>query len=245
MRNFYAPPNQISSREILITGNEKHHLSNVLRLSVDDKIRVLDGHGNAYTTVLTRNDKEKAVAKILEHQYFSSPSFRATLIQGLPKFNKIELIIQKCTELGVDEIVPVICHRTVPKLSKEAADKRLERWQQIIIEACKQSGRTHFPEIHPIIDFEEWHEEGSRSELNLVFWTGEKEQRLKKILKCNVQVKSVSLLVGPEGGFTDHEIDRCIQSGVIPVSFGDKILRAETAAIAGLTILLYKFGRFG
>jgi len=245
MRTFYAPPNQISSEKISITGNEKHHLSNVLRLSVNDEIRVLDGHGNAYIAVLTKDDKEKTIARILEHQYSPLPPFRIKLIQGLPKFNKMDLIVQKCTELGVDEFIPVICHRTIPKLSEESAHKRLKRWQQIVIGACKQSGRMHFPKIHPIIEFEKWHEEGPESELNLIFWTGEKKQKLKDILKSNVQTKSASLLVGPEGGFTNHEIAQCIQLGAIPVSFGNRILRTETAAIAGLTILLYEFGRLG
>lgn len=245
MRNFYAPSNQISSKEILITGNEKHHLSNVLRLSANDKVRVLDGCGNAYISVLTKIDKEKAVAKITEHKQFPSPSFRTKLIQGLPKFKNMDLIIQKCTELGVDEFVPVISHRTIPKLSKKSAHKRLRRWHKIAIEACKQSGRKYFPEIHPITEFDNWHEEGLQSELNLLFWTGEKEQKLKTVLKCNAQVKSTSLLVGPEGGFTDHEANNCIRSGAIPVLFGDNILRAETAAIAGAALLLYEFGRLG
>jgi len=241
MRNFYVPPNQISSEKILITGNEKHHIINVLRLSIGDEICILDGSGNSYRAVLTEIDSEKVIANVINSQYTPLPSFHLTLIQGLPKFNKMDFIVQKSVELGVDEIVPVICHRTVPKLSKKSTQKRMERWNKIAIEAGKQSGRKHFPTIHPIVSLAKY---DIKSELKLIFWVGEKEKKLKKVLQSYKKVKSVSLLIGPEGGFTDKEIEKCVQSGVIPVSFGDQILRTETAAIAGLTILLYEFDRF-
>ena len=235
------PPNQISDGAILLSGEEKHHIVNVLRLKPNERIKVFDGNGNEYLALLQNFDKHTIVSEILEHRYILPTKPAVILFQGLPKFDKFDQIVQKTTELGVAEIVPVSCQRSIPKLKSDASAKRVSRWQRIANEASKQCGRAYLPKVREITEFSKCFTKLD-FDLSLILWEEERKLGLKSILTQNLNAERVGLFVGPEGGFSPKEVDIAISAGAIPVSLGSNILRTETAAIVGVAIILYELG---
>ena len=244
MRNFYVPPNQILDDIILISGEEKHHIVNVLRLKPNEHVRIFDGYGNEYLARLQHFNSDNVVAGILEHRQIPPPKPYVTLLQGLPKFDKFEQIVQKTTELGVSEIVPVLCQHSVPKLKRDVSFKRVSRWQRIANEASKQCGRIYLPKVKEITKFNECCTE-LNFDVSLILWEEEQQLGLKSILTQNAHAERVSLFVGPEGGFSPEEVNIAIAAGAIPVTLGANILRTETAAIVGVALILYELGGLG
>ncbi len=241
MRYFHVPLCKISGNRINISGKEHHHLMDVLRLREGDEITVLDGSGGIYEIALISCGEDAAVGEIKTRRQAQPQTAKVTLFAGLPKADKMDMIVQKATELGAHRIVPVLCQRTVPHLSAERAQKRVARWRHIAVEASKQSRRPFFPLISNVMLFREALEE-SRANLKLIFvaLTSAAPKRLKDVLKLNAGAKEVSIFIGPEGGFTEDEIRHALSVGVVPVSLGENILRTETAAIAATAIILYE-----
>lgn len=248
MRYFHIPLCQISDDKVQISGRELHHLANVLRLREGDEITVLDGVGGVYEVVIVSCGSDVAIGEIRARQQVQQSQVEVTLLVGLPKADKMDMIVQKATELGVHRIAPVICQHSVPRLSSERARRRVARWQQIAVEASKQSHRPLFPSVSHFLCFDEALEE-CRSDLRLIFTVGARRvvsesivapRRLKEVLEQNTRAKKVDILIGPEGGFAEDEISRALATGADPVSLGSNILRTETAAIAALTIVLYE-----
>ena len=230
---------QISEDTIHISESERHHLLNVLRLKADDQVEVFDGVGNRYVASLCDTRTFPLQAKILQHQFHPHTPPYITLFQGLPKFDKMDLIVQKTTEVGVNEIAPMICQRSRPK--SVVQEKRTVRWQRIANEAAKQCKRPHFVHVLAPQGLEECLGRVDHLDLLILLWEGEKRQGLKKILRNHGEAKSVGLFVGPEGGFTDEEVELAVQNGCVPATFGDNILRTETAAIVGVASVMYEF----
>ena len=239
MHSCYVPPPQISEDTIHISESERHHLLNVLRLKADDQVEVFDGVGNRYIASLCDTRTSPLQGKILQHQFHLHTPPYITLFQGLPKFDKMDLIVQKTTEIGVNEIAPIICQRSIPKSLVQ--EKRTARWQRIANEAAKQCKRPHFAHVFApqrlerclarVVD---------HLDLLILLWEDEKRQALKKILRDHGDAKSVGLFVGPEGGFTNEEVDLALQNGCLPVTLGDNTLRTETAAIVGVASVMYE-----
>lgn len=244
MRKFYVPLNQIFDDIILISGEERHHIVNVLRLKPNEHIRIFDGHGNEYLARLQHFNSDNIIAEILEHKKIPPPRLSVTLLQGIPKFDKFDQIVQKTTELGVSEIVPVLCQRSVPRLSRDVSLKRVSRWQRIANEASKQCGRIYLPKVKEITEFKECCTE-LNFDVSLILWEEERHIGLKSILKQNAHAERIGLFVGPEGGFSSDELDIATSIGAIPVTLGSNILRTETAAIVGVTLILYELGGLG
>ncbi len=238
MHSCYVPPPQISEDTIHISESERHHLLNVLRLKTDDQVEVFDGVGNRYVASLYDTRTSPLQAKILQHQFHPHTPPYITLFQGLPKFDKMDLIVQKTTEIGVNEIVPMICQRSRPK--SVVREKRTIRWQRIANEAAKQCKRPHFVHVLAPQGLEECLGRVDHLDLLILLWEGEKRQGLKEILRNHGEAQSVGLFVGPEGGFTDEEVELAVQNGCIPATFGDNILRTETAAIVGVASVMYE-----
>ena len=238
MHSCYVPPVQISQDTLHISESERHHLLNVLRLKADDQVEVLDGEGNRYIASLCDTRTSPLQAKILQHQFHPHTPPYITLFQGLPKFDKMDLIVQKTTEIGVNEIAPMICQRSIPKSVMER--KRTVRWQRIANEAAKQCKRPHFAHLFAPQGLEECLGRVNYLDLLILLWEGERRQGLKEILRNHGEAKSVGLFVGPEGGFTDEEVELAVQSGCLPATFGDNILRTETAAIVGVASVMYE-----
>lgn len=238
MYSCYVPPPQISEDTIHISESERHHLLNVLRLRVDDHVEVFDGVGNRYIASLCDIRTSPLQAKILQHQFHPHTPPYITLFQGLPKFDRMDLIVQKTTEIGVNEIAPIICQRSIPK--SVVQPKRAARWQRIANEAAKQCKRPHFAHVFAPQGLEECLGRVLHLDLLILLWEGEKRQGLKEILRNHGEAESVGLFVGPEGGFTDEEVGVALQNGCLPATLGDNILRTETAAIVSVASVMYE-----
>ncbi len=242
MRYFHVPLCQISGNQVKVTGEELHHLREVLRLREGDEIIVLDGTGGVYEAVLVSCGRDAAIGEIKTHRQVQPSPVEVTLYVGLPKGDRMDMVVQKATELGAHGIVPILCERTVPHLSEERLQRRCARWRKIAIEASKQSHRPFFPFVSDVLSFHEALK-GSDAHLRLIFVIGSwhtAPARLRDVLKENAGAKKVDILIGPEGGFTEHEVRRAVCAGAMPVSLSSNILRTETAAIAALSIVLYE-----
>ena len=157
----------------------------------------------------------------------------------------MELIIQKCTELGVAEIIPVLTERTVVKLEEGKREKRRQRWEKIAQEASKQCQRSTVPRIGEICTWSQYLSKVDNSEAILVLWENEKTLGLKTFLEQNKTLDRLTLVIGPEGGLSQSEVDRLLELGARTVSLGPRILRTETAGFAALVMVLYEFGDLG
>ena len=242
MHRFFAEPSAVNSESITITGDDVQHISRVLRLKCGDTVSVCDGRGTDYICTLADISKSEVRAQIKQKQKKKAESsLNITLYQGLPKGDKMDFIIQKCVELGVNKIVPVIMKRTVVK--PKNAILKAERWQRISAEAAKQSGRGIIPQILSPVSFGDAvlavKESGA---LNILPYENEDKSALKALLKRNSKLTDINIIIGPEGGFDDEEIELSRNSNINTVTLGKRILRCETAPIAAVSAVMYELG---
>lgn len=232
MPRFFVPKDQIPE----ITGSDAHQIKNVLRMQKGDTLEILDGAGAVHQAKITDIRAGKVICEITSSASQDNEfKVKITIAQCLPKGKKMDLIIQKCTELGADKIIPVLSERSIAK-----ADK-LERWQKIAKEAAEQSGRSTIPEVTPLMHFDEVLKLMVNYDLALIPWELEKEKNLKSLWSEVCGLRSVVILVGPEGGFSHQEIEQAKAAGFKPISLGKNILRTETAGMAILAMLSYAF----
>lgn len=244
MQKFFVKDNQINGEIIEILGEDVNHIINVLRLKKEDEIQicVTEGISQNYIVKIVEYNKEKITCKIIGKLNKSvETNIDITIYQGLPKADKMELIIQKTTEIGVKKIVPVAMERSIVKLNEKDAKKKIERWQKIAEVAAKQSKRDIIPKIENVIKISEFCSEINEYDLFIVAYENEEEITLKQILKQNKGIKKIGVLVGPEGGIDEKEIKKLKQSGAKVVSLGKRILRTETAPIAIASNIVYEF----
>lgn len=246
MPRFFVAPEQIKSGRVTITGPDVVHIVKVLRLGIGDALTVLDGRGKVYEAVVEQAGREAVSCAITnESAAGGALSVRITLVQGLPKGDKMDLIVQKATELGVFRLIPLVCERSVVKLSGDKPQRRIERWQRIAQEAAKQCRRPDVPEVLPPTGWEEVLN-GMPDDVNaLIPWEEENQKTLKKTLGESELQGDVYVFIGPEGGFTAAEVELARSRGVRPVTLGPRILRTETAGLAVTAIILYQFGDLG
>ncbi len=246
MRSFFVGKDSLFNGKAVITGNLFRHMSKVLRLKIGTSIILKDEDGATYTGLITGIGKESLTADIEktvpECDREAGP--RITLYQALPKGSKMEFILQKSTELGVFEVVPFIAARSIPKLTRDREEERVERWRRIVREAARQSNRPIIPDISPARDFQDLLRSADQP-VKLLLWEKEKSNGLKRVLSDLSEPGSVAVMVGPEGGLTQEEAEAAICSGFIPVTLGRRILRTETAPIAVLAILQFFWGGMG
>jgi len=236
VHRFFVPTEQIKEKKIEITGSDVNHIKNVLRLKVSDSIEVFDSRSNVFEAKIIKEEKDRVLLKILkEKKEDTEPRIFVTLAQSLPKSKKLDLIIQKATELGVSRIVPFISERSIPKNQ----ENKLERWRKIAKEASQQSGRTKLCEVSPIMHFEGVLSLKKDHDLNIIPWEGEKKITLKSTLTTH-QPNHLLVIIGPEGGFSRPEIRKARKAGFIPVNISKRILRVETAAIATLANIFFE-----
>lgn len=244
MPKFFTARENISENEIIIDSEDAKHIKKVLRLSEGDVITVCDGRGIDYEAEICAIEQNRIKCIILSSRVCDTePGVRVTLYQGLPKASKMDYIIQKTTELGIARIVPAKLSRCVVKLENAAAEsKKTERWQKIAYEAAKQSGRGVVPEVSSPMSIEEIIKDISGDELCFVPYECEQETRLSDVLNGIGAVKSVSFIIGPEGGFDITEIEKLRAAGIKTITLGRRILRTETAGEAVLAMLMYGLG---
>ena len=243
MHTFYVSPSQICNDVATITGSEHHHLRNVLRTRPGETVRIIDGEGNVYTAQIleTHGAQISSEARILSHEVHSVVSPKLTLFQGLPKNDKMELILQKTTELGVTQIIPLHSEYALQKPSRN----RYTRWHRVLISATKQSERAWLPELCNARAFEAALAQLNRFSrcliLNPYRDQGVQVQHIQTVLRETPRPTSIALFVGPEGGFSDPEVTRAVENGCSLVTLGRNILRTETAAIAAIAVAAYEY----
>ena len=246
MHKFFIKKENLFDDKLHITGDDVTHIYKVLRLNKGDIIIVSNGEGREYTSRIIEISKQAVVCEIIEEfENLSEPPVKITLFQGLPKAQKMEFIIQKGVEIGVCRIQPVITQRVVVKTEGKDISNKLERWRRISEEASKQSNRGVIPEILEPIYFDRAIEEIKNFDLAIVPYEKENGNGLKRLLMENSNAKSIGVIIGPEGGFDESEIDICMEKGVIPVTLGPRILRTETAGIAVSSLILDELGDMG
>lgn len=220
-----------------IVGNDAHHISKSLRMKVGEGLTLCDKNGIDYACTIKEFLEDSVIVFVNDKSRCESePSVKVTLYQGLPKGEKMDLIVQKAVELGVDRIVPVMMSRCVSKPDAKSARKKVERWQKISQEAAKQSRRGIIPKISELISLETAISDACKSDRTLVFYEcgGEKINNL-----ISHDTKSISIFVGPEGGFEENEILSITNAGGFSATLGPRILRTETAPLAALAIIMH------
>ncbi len=236
---FFISPDQVSGSSIAITGEDVRHIALVLRMKPGERLALCDGRGTEYAVRITSVGRSSVATEIIGRSTREISSPRITLAQGLPKSDKMDLIVQKATELGVSSIIPLVTERTVVKIRDE--EKRVSRWQKIAREAAMQSDRPDIPKIEPILRLSDFlrtlnTEPGT---LLLLPWE-EGTEPIKSVLRQGDQRTDILVLIGPEGGMSAKEAERAATAGFHPVSLGPYILRTETAALAVLSMIVYE-----
>ena len=248
MPKFFVNNNQIRNNQIEIIGTDVNHIKNVLRASVGDKLEICDVSSNQdYLCEIERIAKENIMCNIIEMLEESAESnIKITIFQGLPKADKMELIIQKSVELGVYDIVPVEMKRCVVKLKQNDETKKLLRWQKISEVAAKQCGRNIIPEIKSIINIKNIGNFIPEYDIVIVAYEKEEKNKLKQVIqllktkKVEKEILKIGIIIGPEGGIDEQEIQILEKSGAQIVTLGKRILRTETVALNMLSILMYE-----
>jgi len=247
VRRFFIYEELEPGKNYSITGKDAVHIGKVLRMQPGAAVFLVDRQGKVWQSRITKLSPQRVdVVAELSRELPAEPDIKIILIQGLPKGDKFDFIIEKSTELGVSVILPVNTRRTVVNLESAAAEKRLVRWQRIAQEAAKQCGRAVVPRVEPLQDFTKVVLGLSPYGLALIPWEEEKHRSLKQVITQGYgPIDQIALFIGPEGGWEEEEVMLALQKGASPVSLGPRILRTETAGLAVLAILMYQLGDLG
>jgi 16S rRNA (uracil1498-N3)-methyltransferase len=243
MHRFFIPSRWIRQGRVSLTDEPAHQIGHVLRLKSKDHIILLDNSGWEYEVEIDQMSLGLIQGRVIgQRQGVNEPRVRVTLYQALLKAEKFEFVLQKGVELGVSAFVPFVSERCVVR---KPGENKLARWRKIIQEAAEQSGRALSPTLHPVTTFREACD--SARDASILLWEEEKSRSLSRIFReppfpasstCNI-------FIGPEGGFPPAEVAYAESRGMVPVSLGHRILRAETAGLAVVVALLYERGEFG
>ena len=247
MDRFFTPKKNINLEQntCIIEGEDVKHISKVLRCKENDKLEVCDMDNNEYICQIKEINKDSILLDIIEKVNIKRESnLKVKLYQGMPKGTKMELILQKLTEIGVDEIVLVQTKRSVTKIDNKKEDKKIERWERIIYEAAKQSKRGKIPTLTGVLTFNEALEDMKGNDLNLCPYENERTVVIKEAIKGK-QINNIGIFVGPEGGFEEEEIEKIQNINGQVVSLGPRILRTETASVVASSIVLYELSDLG
>lgn len=246
MKRFFVKPEEISGAEPSIRSSQVNHIRNVLRMKPGEHVILVDGSGYEYEAVLTRLAPDRVDCDILKKTLaiYESP-IRLMVVQAFLKEKKMDFLVRHLTEMGMCAWIPVFTEHAVPRLYEKKLSTRVERWRTIASEAVKQCRRTIVPEIFTPLPFSQWISTGVEADIKIAFWEKEtvplKAVAPKKPRPC----RSVLILIGPEGGFSDGEMDLARSAGFVTASIGPRILKAETAAIASCALVQYLYGDMG
>ena len=256
MDRFFVEPEHLNldDKTLYIDGEDVKHISKVLRYGQGDEIEVCDSNGHEYICRIESIDKTRIDLSIVDEVDINRESrIRVSLYQGVPKSTKMDIILQKLTEAGVDEIVIVNTKRSVVNIKGDKADKKFDRWERIIYEAAKQCKRGLIPKLRGILSFKEALEDMGKNDINICPYEVEKSLgikealqtgQVKKILENKDEVR-VGIFIGPEGGFAEEENEMVKAAGIASVTMGPRIFRTETASIVATAITLYELGDIG
>lgn len=241
MPRFFVSRESISDGQATITGKDAYHIARSLRMAEGDEVYLSDGEGVEYLATLTRIRDEECICSITREQESSAePKMNITLYMAYPKGDKLETVIQKAVELGATRIVPFESSRCIKRPKADKVAKQTERLSRIAEEAAKQCGRAIIPEVSFPLEYREMLADAALSELSLICYERESHLSLKETLR-STKPKSISVIVGCEGGFSLEEIEEALKAGCRSVSLGNRILRCETAPSAALSMILYEY----
>ena len=247
MDRFFTPKSNINLEQntCVIEGEDVKHISRVLRCRENDKLEVCDMDNNEYICEIKEINKDNILLDIIEKVNIKRESnLKVKLYQGMPKGTKMELILQKLTEIGVDEIVLVQTKRSVTKIDNKKEDKKIERWERIIYEAAKQSKRAKIPKLTGVLTFKEALADMQNNDLNICPYENERTISIKEAIKDS-SANTIGIFVGPEGGFEEEEVEKIQEIDGKVVSLGPRILRTETASVVASSIVLYELSDLG
>ncbi len=250
MYRFFVLPEDIEGNIATIKGSDVNHIKNVLRLNEGNNIIIFDGTGKQYELSI-EYVRDEVRGRIINRQEIKDKvPVKIILLQGIPKSSKMDFVIQKCTEVGVNKIIPLITERTILKLNAKKLIEKQKRWQRIAKSSAQQSYGIEVPQIDEPVALFEALEKVDKETLNLIAWESETDNSLKNILRKNYSLTKrtalqISIFVGPEGGFSHQEVEQARLKGVIPVSLGSRILRTETAGLAIAIMILYEMSALG
>ncbi len=238
MARFYLPSTDWLSEPVLI-GDEARHLSQVLRTKAGEKITIFDGKGRRASAEVLSVSRDRVSLRVGEILPSRPPLPAITLAQAIPKGKNMDLIVQKSVELGVSAIQPLVTRHTVV----QPGDGKSEKWRRNALEACKQCGQDNLPEISEPLTFDRWiATQASAPGLKLIASLAAGARPLRAVLKDHPGTTQATLLVGPEGDFSEEETNAAMSSGFQPISLGSIVLRVETATIFCISALRYEFG---
>lgn len=245
MPRFFIRADQIISDDgkeyIVIRGDDAHHISSVLRMRQGEALTVCDMQKNVYECLITHFSDGEVYACIVSRGVSDTePVCYITLYQALPKSDKLETIIQKSVECGVSEIVPFMSERCIAKIDKKDAAKKAERHNKIALSAAKQCGRGIIPKVSEIMKYSDAISRAAESDLTIFCYEGDNTSSLKEILREAKDVKTVSLIIGAEGGFSLNEVAMAEEKGARIAGLGKRILRCETAPLFALACIAYE-----
>lgn len=240
MYQFFIEADHISDNQARITGQDFIHMKQVVRLHAGERFRVSTSDGKNYFCVLKEYEEDAAIGEIMEEDMDGTElNGSIWLFQGLPKQDKMELIIQKTVELGVTHVVPVAMKRSVVKLDDKKAKDKVKRWQAISEAAAKQSKRSIVPEVLDVCTYKQALEMFDTLDMVLLPYENEKGISYTKEMLGQIKPgKNIGIIIGPEGGFEPEEVELAMEKNAHPVTLGKRILRTETAAIATMTLVM-------
>ncbi|KYH31016.1 16S rRNA (uracil(1498)-N(3))-methyltransferase [Neomoorella mulderi] len=243
--HFFLPALIVPGEPAILEGENAHHALRVLRLRVGEAISLADNSGRGYLAEIIAIQKDRVVAAIKAPLESPEPRVKVTLYQGWPKGDKMDFIIEKCTELGVARIVVLVTERSIPRPDPQACTRRRERWQQKAHAAARQSRRHLIPAVDGPLELEAALAGLKPGTLLLVPWEEERSRDLRSILPAVPEEQELALLIGPEGGLSRAEIDLARKFGGLPITLGPRILRTETAGLVCLAAVMYALGELG
>ncbi|KAA3664789.1 MAG: 16S rRNA (uracil(1498)-N(3))-methyltransferase [Chloroflexi bacterium] len=256
MQRFFIPqPNGYQIDQTIVFSDEvAHQVRNVLRMGVGELVCVLDNEGGVYEVGVTAVSRNQVTGKILSKQAaWGEPDVQVTLYQSLTRREKFEWVLQKGTELGIRNFIPIVTQRSLVQ-DITIKPRKLARWQKIVMEAAEQSQRSIMPKVSSPLLFAEAIHQSQANDLSLIAWIFErgsnvekdpnieKDSNLKAVLNRWPSLKTVALFIGPEGGFAEAEIENGRSHGLVPFSLGPRVLRTETAALVASTLILHELG---
>lgn len=245
MYQFFVEPGQININEksVIITGGDVNHIKNVLRMKAGEELNVSNGQdGREYRCSIAALEEDRIVCELrfVKEDNVELPA-KVYLFQGLPKADKMELIIQKAVELGVSGVIPVAAKRCVVKLDEKKAAAKLVRWQGIAEAAAKQSKRAVVPEISCVMSFSRAVEKATDMDVRIIpYELAQGMEKTREIISSLKPGQKVAVFIGPEGGFEDSEIRTAMENGIEPITLGKRILRTETAGMTVLSWIMYQ-----
>ena len=243
MYRFFVEPSQIQDKRIVITGRDVNHIKNVLRMKIGEEIAVSNGiDSREYRCGIEEYTEDEVICtlRFIKEDGVELPS-KIYLFQGLPKADKMELVIQKAVELGVYEVIPVAAKRCVVKLDDKKAAAKISRWQGIAEAAAKQSKRSVIPTVHDVMSMGEAIAYAKDMDVRLIpYELAEDMSHTKALIEAVSAGSSIAVFIGPEGGFEESEVQAAVSAGIEPITLGRRILRTETAGMTVLSWLMYQ-----